>query len=118
MSKRSLKATGFTRFFLMLIIVAPIAYIAASFYNGQDGIQNIKGFLGIVKKPEAVDTSRAKEETNGQHATYEAKSEDIRMLKETLDSKTRLIYQLMKENIELKRKLESLEKTVEESQNN
>lgn len=36
------KTTGFARFMLIMIIVAPLAYIGASYYNGQDGIENIK----------------------------------------------------------------------------
>ncbi len=40
------KTTGCARFFLILIILAPLAYIGASYYNGQDGIQNIKNLFG------------------------------------------------------------------------
>jgi hypothetical protein len=41
------KMTGFARFFILMLFVVPIAYIGASYYNGQDGIQNIKNLLGI-----------------------------------------------------------------------
>jgi hypothetical protein len=41
------KATGCARFFLVLIILAPLAYLGASYYNGQDGIENVKSLLGI-----------------------------------------------------------------------
>jgi cell division protein FtsB len=45
--QRKFRITGFARFFLVMIIVAPLAYIAASYYNGEDGIANIKRLLGI-----------------------------------------------------------------------
>jgi hypothetical protein len=37
-----LKSTAFTRFLIMLLIVGPLAYIGASYYNGQDPIENIR----------------------------------------------------------------------------
>lgn len=45
--QRKFRLTGFTRFFLVMIIVAPLAYLAASYYNGEDGIANIKRLLRI-----------------------------------------------------------------------
>lgn len=36
------KTTGFARFLLIMIIVAPLAYLGAAYYNGQDGVENIK----------------------------------------------------------------------------
>jgi len=41
------KATGCARFFIVLIILAPLAYLGASYYNGEDGIENVKNLLGI-----------------------------------------------------------------------
>lgn len=32
---------------LVMTILAPLAYIGASYYNGQDGIQNFKNLIGI-----------------------------------------------------------------------
>jgi cell division protein FtsB len=43
------KTTGCAKFFLILVILAPLAYIGASYYNGQDGIENIKGIFGSGK---------------------------------------------------------------------
>ena len=44
--KRKYKTTGCVKFFLMLVILAPLAYLGASYFNGQDGIQNIKDLFG------------------------------------------------------------------------
>ncbi|HMQ64188.1 MAG TPA: hypothetical protein PKE06_26125 [Flavilitoribacter sp.] len=43
---RSLKMTPFARFFFVMIILAPLAYIGASYYRGEDGLQNIKNLFG------------------------------------------------------------------------
>lgn len=42
--------TPFARLLLVLIILAPLAYIGASYYNGEDGIQNFKNLLGFGDK--------------------------------------------------------------------
>jgi cell division protein FtsB len=47
MARTKLRVTGFTRFILVMIIVVPLAYLGASYYNGEDGIGNIKRWLGI-----------------------------------------------------------------------
>ncbi len=52
MATRRLKITGFARFFVVMLFLVPLAYIGASYYNGQDGIQNIKNLFGIdTNKP-------------------------------------------------------------------
>jgi len=59
MATRRLKITGFARFFVVMLFLVPLAYIGASYYNGQDGIQNIKNLFGIdTNKPrtERVET--------------------------------------------------------------
>ncbi|MBK8502791.1 MAG: hypothetical protein IPL46_11535 [Saprospiraceae bacterium] len=43
------KTTGCAKFFLILVILAPLAYVGASYFNGQDGIENIKGIFGTSK---------------------------------------------------------------------
>ena len=55
------KMTGCAKFFFVLIILAPLAYVGASYYNGQDGIQNIKNLLGMgseqTRVPSGDDTT-------------------------------------------------------------
>lgn len=36
------KVTGFTRFILIMIVLVPLAYVIASYYNGKDGIEELK----------------------------------------------------------------------------
>ena len=47
MSGTKLKMTGFARFFIAMLIIAPLSFLGASYYNGQDGIQNLKELLGL-----------------------------------------------------------------------
>ena len=118
MSKRPLKVTGFTRFFLVMLLVAPIAFLVASYYNGEDGIQKIKDLLRIGSQ----DSEIVKEET----ATKEDKilvnesptsndlANEIKQLKEELEFKKKRNDELYRENEELKHKLEQAERTIEE----
>ena len=85
--KRKYKMTGCARFFIVLIILAPLAYLGASYYNGEDGIQNIKNLLGIGK--ERTETPRSD-------------SSDDRQTKRLEDA----IDDLEKENRQLKREIE------------
>lgn len=50
---RKYKTTGCAKFFFVLIILAPLAYMGASYYNGQDGWANLKGLFGGSSKVES-----------------------------------------------------------------
>ncbi len=41
MARTKARMTVFSRLMLFMIFIGPLAYIAASYYNGQDGIKNI-----------------------------------------------------------------------------
>jgi cell division protein FtsB len=102
MSKR-LKMTPFARFFLVMIVLAPLAYIGASYYNGEDGIQNLKNLLGIGKEKTTV-TVPVKEMGVDDSATVS--------LQEQIDSLRDRVEQLERENEELKQKLDSRDKEI------
>jgi hypothetical protein len=51
--KGKYQATGCAKFFLVLVILAPLAYIGASYYNGEDGLKNIKGIVSKEGKSES-----------------------------------------------------------------
>ncbi len=42
---------------IVMVILAPLAYIGASYYNGQDGIQNFKNLIGLDNKGGGATTS-------------------------------------------------------------
>lgn len=58
MGRKKYKTTGFARFFLFMLIAAPLAYIGASYYNGEDGIQNIKDLVGLSANDNQNTTSQ------------------------------------------------------------
>lgn len=62
MSKKKYKLTGFARFFIVMLILVPIAYFAALYINeGQGGIDSLfdKG-NSSSEKTEIVSTPRSK----------------------------------------------------------
>lgn len=61
--KNKYKITGFARLLIFLLLFAPIAYIGASYYQGEDGIENIKSiFRGISTENKATMISNKKKE--------------------------------------------------------
>lgn len=53
MPKRTARLTPFARFLIVMIIVAPLAYMGAAWYNGEDGWQKLKELVGIEKSAPA-----------------------------------------------------------------
>ena len=49
---KKIRMTPFARFFIVMLFVAPLAYIVASYYNGKDGIEEFKKLIGIEKSDE------------------------------------------------------------------
>ncbi|RMF24085.1 MAG: hypothetical protein D6765_12190 [Bacteroidetes bacterium] len=47
MPPKKFRLTGFARFLIFLLIATPLAYMGASYYNGEDGWANLKKLLGI-----------------------------------------------------------------------
>lgn len=120
MSKRPLRATGFTRFFIVMLFVAPLAYLGASYYNGEDGMANIKRVFKINGSSETKDRAKQVEEPrnsaeNEQELDAGALKQENKKLKEELEFKKKRIDELYLENENLKRKLESAEEVVGES---
>lgn len=89
MARQKYKATGCARFLLVLLILIPLAYFGAKMIRGGEGIPEIDNFIESIFSP-----SEDKEE------------------KETTvpDDK---VEQMRKENEELKKRLEDLEKEKE-----
>ncbi|MBI1223905.1 MAG: hypothetical protein GC192_01595 [Bacteroidetes bacterium] len=119
MSKRPIRVTGFTRFFLVMLVVAPLAYIGASYYNGEDGIQKIKDLLKIESSANSVDKKQVSSDSEpilvNESPSLKTLELENRKLKEELEFKQKRNDELYRENEELKRKLESTEKALEES---
>jgi hypothetical protein len=94
--QRKFRVTGFTRFFLVMIIVAPLAYLAASYYNGEDGISNFKRLLGIDKGA----PTEERFVPSGQ-----PEYQDEQQMEEALDAQQKRLQELKAENERLKKEI-------------
>jgi hypothetical protein len=86
------KLTGCAKFFIFFIIAAPIAYIGASYYNGQDPIQKIKDSIPFTFSSSDEDHSdkniNAAPTKNGEGSVYqemELKDLEIKTLNNDLE---------------------------------
>ena len=95
---RKPRITGFARFLIALIIIAPLAYLGASFANGEDGVQNIKNMLGIGDGSSSTTTRSVTPSDN--------QGEEIADLEKE-------IKRLQKENRKLKDELNEREEEIE-----
>ncbi len=105
------KATGCARFFLVMLILAPLAYIGASYYNGQDPIENIKGLFGSSDANGGENTYKpAPAESNGNDDSSSREDEERTEELETLRQANK---DLAEENKALKIQIDALKKEVE-----
>lgn len=86
--------TGFARFFLFLVIAAPAAFIAASYYNNEDPLETVKELVNV----ESSETTKKTTETTASSDKLENALEEIEELK--------------KENEQLKSELKDAELTI------
>lgn len=99
---RGLKLTGFARFFLMLVVMAPLAYMIASYANGEDGLANLKKLVGIEQKSTQGSTDVASVEDDAV-----TKREKVRLLEQEVAA---LKEKLMERELELNQLKQELEK--------
>ena len=114
---RSYKTTGCFRFVLFIVILAPLAYLGASYYNGQDGVQNIKNFFSKAKTTIGLGTDIEKSSTpNATTSTTPslpaATEAEITNYKSTISIKDLELNALIKENLDLKLKLQECENKI------
>ena len=127
---RKTQMTAFARFFLVMIVVAPLAYMGASYYNNEDGFQNLKdlfsGKFPSVQSEQVEEQTTTKEdiiiskpiETVPENAkpSVPIASEELTKLKDDLKYKDRRIEELYQEieglKIELKTKNDALEENA------
>lgn len=106
MTRKRLKLTPFARFLIVMVFAAPVAYLAASYYNGEDGIQNLKELLGIgtqeKKEVPAVTDRPAIDAPDSDTATL-----NLQELQEAYS-------QLKQENAELKETLRKQDLEIQE----
>ncbi len=106
MARRRLRLTVFARFIIAMLIVAPLAYMGASYYNGEDGVENLKKLFGFDEKEKTETISNPKEERSDTKSTvnYEDLLRENKVLKDSLKSKEQQIYKLKQRIIDLQMK--------------
>ncbi|MBK6480444.1 MAG: hypothetical protein IPF93_19900 [Saprospiraceae bacterium] len=114
---RSYKTTGCFRFVLFIVILAPLAYLGASYYNGQDGVQNIKNFFSKAKTTIGlgmdIEKSSTPNATTSTTPSLPAATEaEITNYKSTISIKDQELNALIKENLDLKLKLQECENKI------
>ena len=110
--QRKYKMTGCARFFLVMIILAPIAYLGAAYYNDENGIGNLKRLVGIEKSEIEY------QETENEETQMDLNESDTleNVTKEGSDEMT--INQLRDHISELEKEIEKLKKQLEEKTKN
>ena len=121
MATKKIKLTGFARFLLVMVILTPLAFLGASYYNGQDGFENLKNiFKGnfnfekkevSVEEPAEVKNEESKALINTPPSEIEINSE-VAKLQDELNYKTQKVDSLYKENASLKAEIEAKDKEL------
>lgn len=115
---RKTRITPFGRLVIVLLIAAPLAYMAASYYNGEDGIENLKELIGLgadeETAPEAESTIEAeveKEPAPAASTTSDSADQELGY------SELQTMYsELKEENLQLKQSLKEKELKIQELQ--
>ncbi|MFN7116716.1 MAG: hypothetical protein ACK4TA_07925 [Saprospiraceae bacterium] len=116
MATRRLKLTGFARFLIVMLFLVPLAYLGAAYYNGQDGIQNIKDLLGIEKK--TVQTERVVKEdktvtTVPGEPTIETQTQPSSIDSRRLDQLEKRMNEVERENLRLRELVRQQQQRIE-----
>ncbi|MEY2949684.1 MAG: hypothetical protein RLZZ248_885 [Bacteroidota bacterium] len=92
---RKTRMTPFARFFIFLLFVAPLAYIGASYYRGEDGIAKIKSLLGKFKEDQpTIEAQKPTEENN----LANAKRSELEVKIDSVLLNQKLIIDILKSN--------------------
>jgi len=100
------KLTGFARFVFAMIIIVPLAYFGASYYNGEDGVGNFKKMIGIDTEPDKETTTISADRQEDRPATKKDDSAEVARLRKK-------ISELEKENNKLNQLLKNREREIE-----
>jgi hypothetical protein len=101
--------TGFARFFILMLFVVPLAYIGASYYNGQDGIQNIKNLFS--GKTVETTTGENSSSEGGGFSLFGGSKKELEALKSENAELKEMIRERDLEIQELKRELRLLRRS-------
>ena len=80
------RLTGFSRLLLFLLIALPIVYAGAAYYNGEDPVANVKGWLGMDERDAPAPAPTTTEETTELRAENERLRAELARCQRTTDS--------------------------------
>lgn len=109
MAQKKFKTTPFARFFVFLILFTPLAYLGASYYNGQDGIQNLKNLIGL-------EVSESKEQVINENPSKKSADVSEEFINGKIERLKDEIKQLEEKNNELHLENKSLKDELNASQ--
>ena len=109
---RKYKATGCARFFIVLLILAPLAYVGASLYNNQNPIDNIKELLGMNDNTSSSDENTLELDPSNDPEPGRTPPPVDPQAKEEIDDLTSENEALTKENTDLKEEVSDLKERV------
>ena len=81
--QKKYKMTSFARFLIFMLFFAPLAYMGASYYNGEDGIQKIKNLIKFEKN-NTTETKVVESNTESKDEVIRMQAEHIAILKEKI----------------------------------
>jgi len=114
MAKSKLKMTGFARLLVALIFIIPLAYLAATFINGGEGLTDLKQKLGIetpVATPAEATEAVAPVERIEVPPAMEKAGQD----EEALNAMREKLNEMYDENSALKEEIVELKKQLEKA---
>ena len=118
MAAKKLKMTGFARFFIVMLILAPLAYMGASYANGEDGIENLKNlFKGKISMgSSASEKSTTPDETTKTVEIPVSDTQNSNLDQAEIESRDSKIKDLTESNQKLQEELDQKTKELEEVQ--
>lgn len=117
MARTKFKMTGFARFFFAMLILAPLAYIGASYANGEDGIENFKNlFRGKISMGNSVAKEDPQSETTKTVDIPAPATQSTEVDQAALKEKDQKISDLEQQNQKLRDELDEKTKELEEVQ--
>jgi len=110
---RKARLTVFSRFIIMMLVVGPLAFLGASYYNGEDGVATIKDLFNKGNTENVTETRTNRTEPSSIEADDKVILK-IRKLEEELEYKQKRLDEMYKENEALKQRVDKLEKQLGE----
>ena len=108
---RKARLTVFSRFLIMMLVVGPLAFLGASYYNGENGVETVKDLFNQGGKESVTETRTNRSEASDTEADDKA-TYKIQKLEEALEYKQKRLDEMHKENEDLKQKIDELERQV------